>query len=101
MVRLSPFFAIVFACMLWALGTILSKNLLDSLPPITLLVVQLAPSAAVLWLIVLTRGVEHTPKRILMPIALLGLLNPGWSYTLNMFGLAQTSASVATLLLGG
>lgn len=98
MARLSPLFAIVIACVFWALGTILSKSLLDILSPITLLVLQLSPSVAVLWLLVLVKGVEPTPVRTLLPIALLGLLNPGWSYTLNMFGLAQTPASVATLL---
>jgi len=98
MARLSAPFAIITACVLWALGTILSKSLLASLPPITVLVIQLAPSVAVLWLLVLLKGVEPMPARVLAPVALLGLLNPGWSYTLNMFGLAETTASVATLL---
>jgi drug/metabolite transporter (DMT)-like permease len=34
----------------------------------------------------------------MLPLALLGLLNPGLSYTLSMLGLAKTTASVATLL---
>jgi drug/metabolite transporter (DMT)-like permease len=78
--------------------TVLSKSLLDSVPPLTVLVLQLAPSVLLLWLLVFATGVEPTPVRKLLPIALLGLLNPGWSYTLNIFGLVQTSASVATLL---
>jgi drug/metabolite transporter (DMT)-like permease len=98
MARPSPLLAIVSACLLWALGTVLSKGLLDHLSPITLLVMQLAPSVVVLWLVVLAKGVEPTPVRILGPLALLGLLNPGWSYTLSMLGLARTTASVTTLL---
>ncbi|KUM25883.1 hypothetical protein AU467_23790 [Mesorhizobium loti] len=35
---------------------------------------------------------------MLPSIGLLGLLNPGWAYTLAMFGLAKTPASVTTLL---
>ncbi|PLP59126.1 hypothetical protein CYK37_11610 [Mesorhizobium loti] len=90
--------AIVSACLCWALGTILSKTLLSSFPPVTVLVFQLTPSVIALWLaVVLTRS--RIPSfRVLPAIALLGLLNPGWAYTLSMFGLAETSASVATLL---
>jgi drug/metabolite transporter (DMT)-like permease len=98
MARLSPLFAIVVACLFWALGTVLSKSLLDSVPPLTVLVLQLAPSVLVLWVLVAAQGVEPTPARKLLPIALLGLLNPGWSYTLNIFGLVETTASVAALL---
>ena len=98
MARLSPLFAIVIACAFWALGTILSKSLLANLPPITVLVIQLAPSVAILWLLVVTKGAVWPPMRMLILLGLLGLLNPGWSYTLNIFGLAETTASVATLL---
>lgn len=90
--------AIVSACLCWALGTILSKTLLSSFPPVTILVFQLTPSVIALWLaVVLTRS-RAPSARLLPAIALLGLLNPGWAYTLSMFGLAETSASVATLL---
>jgi drug/metabolite transporter (DMT)-like permease len=36
--------------------------------------------------------------RELVPLAAIGFLNPGLSYTLSMFGLARTTASAATLL---
>lgn len=90
--------AIVAACLCWALGTILSKTLLSSFPPITILVFQLAPSVVALWLAVAFRRPELPPLRLVTSIGLLGLLNPGWAYTLSMFGLAEISASVATLL---
>jgi drug/metabolite transporter (DMT)-like permease len=80
----------------WGSATVISKALLVSIPPITFLVIQLAPSVCVLWLLVLaTRTMTSTG---LLPLALLGLLNPGLSYTLSMLGLTRTTASVATLL---
>ncbi|MFE0017713.1 DMT family transporter [Mesorhizobium sp. NPDC059054] len=90
--------AIVSACLCWALGTILSKTLLSSFSPVTILVFQLTPSVIVLWLAVVLARSPVPSGRLLPAIALLGLLNPGWAYTLSMFGLAETSASVATLL---
>ncbi|KUM26306.1 hypothetical protein AU467_22435 [Mesorhizobium loti] len=90
--------AIVGACLCWALGTILSKTLLSSFPPVTVLVFQLAPSVVALWLAVVFSRPEFPPARMLLSIGLLGFLNPGWAYTFSMFGLAETSASVTTLL---
>lgn len=98
MLSLSSRAAIVGACLCWALGTILSKTLLSSFPPVTILVFQLAPSVAALWLAVILSRSEVPSARLLPAIGLLGLLNPGWAYTFSMFGLAETSASVTTLL---
>ena len=98
MPRLSPPFAVVAACSFWALGTILSKDLLTTVPPITILVFQLAPSVIVLWMLTILSRAVLPQGRLLLSISLLGLLNPGWSYTLNIFGLERSTASVATLL---
>jgi Permeases of the drug/metabolite transporter (DMT) superfamily len=98
MLSLSSRAAIVGVCLCWAVGTILSKTLLSSFPPVTILVFQLAPSVIALWLAVIFSRSRIPPSRMLPSIALLGLLNPGWAYTFSMFGLAETSASVATLL---
>ncbi|MGF6157321.1 drug/metabolite transporter (DMT)-like permease [Ensifer sp. KUDG1] len=98
MLSLSPRVAIVGACLCWALGTILSKTLLSSFPPVTILVFQLTPSVIALWLAVVFTKPDIPAARLLLPIGLLGLLNPGWAYTFSMFGLAETSASIATLL---
>lgn len=96
--KLSPAVSLVLASALWAIATVISKQLLNSVPPVTLLVVQLVPSVVVLWLLVFASRRLPTHWRGLLPIALFGLLNPGLSYTLSMLGLAQTTASVATLL---
>ena len=98
MARISPPVAITTACMSWALGTVLTKSTLSSIPPISLLVLQLLPSVAALWLLVLVGGVQPAARRLLVRAALLGLLNPGLSYTLNIFGLLHSTASIATLL---
>ena len=95
---LAPSASLVLASALWGVATVISKELLASVPPITLLVLQLVPSVVALWLLVAASGAHLRPGRELLPLALIGLLNPGLSYTLSMLGLRETTASVATLL---
>ena len=97
-VALAPSASLVLASALWGVATVISKELLTSVPPITLLILQLVPSVVVLWLLVAARGAHLRLRRELLPLALIGLLNPGLSYTLCMLGLRETTASVATLL---
>ncbi len=97
-IGISPTVSLVSASALWAIATVISKKLLTSVPPITLLVVQLAPSVLLLWFLTILKGEPRPPWRSLVPLALIGLLNPGLAYTLSMLGLARTTASVATLL---
>ncbi|MEK0081886.1 DMT family transporter [Benzoatithermus flavus] len=95
---ISPIASLVLASAFWGVATVISKKLLASVPPITLLVVQLAPSVLLLWLLVFARGARPVQRYGLLAVALMGCLNPGLSYTLSMLGLARTTASVATLL---
>ena len=90
--------SLVLACALWGIATVISKQLLNSVPPVTLLVLQLSTSVVVLWALTLASGLRSVSSRDLVPVALIGVLNPGLSYTLSMLGLAHTTASVATLL---
>ena len=76
----------------------MNKALLVAIPPVSLLVIQLIPSAAVLWVAVLLSGLRLPKATLLVPLVMLGLLNPGISYTLSLMGLARISASVSTLL---
>lgn len=96
--RLPPFAMLIVACALWGAATVLAKALLESVAPVTLLVLQLVPSALVLWAAVLLTGARLPAFAALPPLLLLGLLNPGISYTLSLIGLASIPASVATLL---
>lgn len=93
---ISPAVLLTFSCALWGGATVISKALLASVPPITFLFIQLVPSVCLLWLLVL--ATRQSIPRNLLPLAMLGLLNPGFSYTLSMLGLTKTTASVATLL---
>ncbi len=95
---ISPSVSLVLATAFWGVATVISKELLATVPPITVLVLQLTPSVLVLWLIVLAKGMEPVRWRAVLPLAMIGLLNPGFSYTLSMLGLTKTTASVATLL---
>jgi drug/metabolite transporter (DMT)-like permease len=96
--RAPPSALLIVACAFWGAGTVLNKSLLASLPPVTLLFLLLAPSAAALWTAALVTRVRLPKAALLPPIALLGVLNPGLVYTLNLMGLSRVSASVTTLL---
>lgn len=96
--RRSPAVLLVLACALWGGATVLSKALLASIPAVTLLVLQLAPSAAALWIAFSFSREWVGSPRLMLPLIPLGLLNPGISYTLSLMGLARISASVSTLL---
>ena len=85
-----PTASLILASALWAVATVISKKLLASVSPITFLIIQLAPSVSVLWLLVLAKGMRPVPWRTLLPLAALGWLNPGLSYTLSMLGLTRT-----------
>lgn len=95
---LSPSLSLVIASAFWGVGTVISKELLGSISPILFLLIQLAPSVLVLWIAVVVGGLLPMSRRGLLPILVLGWLNPGLAYTLSMLGLAHTSASIATLI---
>jgi drug/metabolite transporter (DMT)-like permease len=96
--RLPPAALLILACSLWGGATVLNKALLASIPPVPLLALQLAPSVTVLWLAFGLSSRRAAPKTHVLPLVLLGILNPGISYTLGLIGLAYVSASVSTLL---
>jgi len=96
----APRVGLVLAAACWGLGAILSKAALAHLSPLTLLVTQLIASLAVLWPLL---GWQHSAvlwNRRLLALGLLGLLNPGLSYTLSLIGLTLTTASLSALLWG-
>jgi drug/metabolite transporter (DMT)-like permease len=76
----------------------MSKYTLDQVPPLTLLVVQLAVSVALLWGIIAAQGVRIPLNRNAAQLGLIGVLNPGLAYTFSLLGLAQTTASMSALL---
>ena len=94
----SPVLQLVTASALWGGATVLNKVLLASIAPVALLVVQLAASTFALACVVLVFGIRRPDTSLLLPLALLGVLNPGIAYTLNLIGLVHVTASVTTLL---
>jgi probable blue pigment (indigoidine) exporter len=90
--------ALILAALCWGVGTVISKQAVAEIPPLTLLVAQLAVSVGFLSLVARRRG-EHLPGgRDGRRLARLGLLNPGLAYALSLLGLAQISASLSVLL---
>jgi drug/metabolite transporter (DMT)-like permease len=90
--------ALVLAAACWGFGAVISKYALGQMPPLTLLVVQLLVSVALLWLAIVVQGVPVPLNRDTLRLGLIGVLNPGLAYTFSMLGLAQTTASMSALL---
>ena len=90
--------ALVGAAACWGAGTVVSKQAVAELQPITLLAVQLAVSVALLSVLAIARGDSLPSGRDGRLLGRLGLLNPGIAYALSLIGLTQISASLSVLL---
>lgn len=92
---------LVLAAACWGIGTVVSKQAVAEVAPLTLLPIQL--SASVLFLLVLTRlrGEPMPAGREGRLLGRLGLLNPGLAYALSLLGLTGITASLAVLLWAG
>ena len=82
----------------WGFGTVVSKQAVAELPPLTLLVSQLGISVVVMAVIVRVRGERLPATREGRLLGRLGLLNPGLAYALSLIGLTGITASLAVLL---
>ena len=89
---------LILAAASWGTGTVVSKEAVAELPPLTLLFVQLATSVAVLLLVTRARGERWPSGRNGRLLGRLGLLNPGLAYALSLIGLTQITASLSVLL---
>lgn len=89
---------LVAAAACWGIGTVVSKQAVAELPPMTLLSAQLATSVGFLFVVARLRGQPRPPIARTPLLARLGLLNPGLAYALSLAGLTQISASLAVLL---
>lgn len=89
--------------------TVVTKSALGQIPPLTLLTIQTAASAAFFWVAVVVQGVRVPWRWSSLRLGLNGLLEPGVAYIVGMFGLSLTTASntafisttepIATLIL--
>ena len=82
----------------WGFATVMTKGVLQGVPPLTLLVAQLLVSVTFLWLIIAWRRVPVRFHKETILLSLTGLLNPGLAYTLGLLGQALTTASMSTLI---
>ena len=89
---------LLLAAACWAGGTVVSKQAVAEVPPLTLLAVQLAASVGFLVVVARLRGEGVPTKGDGLRLSRLGLLNPGLAYALSLVGLAEITASVAVLL---
>lgn len=88
----------ILAAACWGTGTVMSKGVLGYVPPLTLLVVQLAASLVFLWTVIAVQRIHLPLRRETLWLALIGLLNPGLAYTFSLLGLSLTTASMSALI---
>lgn len=82
----------------WGVGTVLSKQALDGVPPLTLLPIQLLVSCGVLLVAARALRLRFVWSHNLGRLGALGILNPWLAYTLGLLGLTYISASMSVLL---
>jgi probable blue pigment (indigoidine) exporter len=95
-VRSVAFLVLAAAC--WGTGTVVSKQAVAEIAPLTLLPLQLATSVAFLLVLTRARGISLPTGRDGRLLGRLGLLNPGLAYALSLIGLAEITASTSVLL---
>jgi drug/metabolite transporter (DMT)-like permease len=95
-VRNVAFLVLAAAC--WGTGTVVSKQAVAEIAPLTLLPIQLGASVAFLLVLTRARGVPLPTGREGRLLGRLGLLNPGLAYALSLIGLAEITASLSVLL---
>lgn len=89
--------ALILAAVCWGLGTVISKNALEEIPPLTLLPIQLTVSLVVLLVLMRRQGVSLRGDGPAL-LGRLGILNPGMAYALTLLGLVTISASTSVLI---
>jgi drug/metabolite transporter (DMT)-like permease len=89
---------LVMASACWGVGMVISKNVLTTVPPLSLLVIQLLASLLFLWTAVFLQRIPISFNRQLVRLAMVGVLNPGLAYTFGLLGLALTTVSNSTLI---
>lgn len=89
---------LVAATACWGVGTVVTKQVLDDVAPLTLLPMQLTASCVLLLLLCLVRRERLTWSPGSRRLAALGALNPGLAYALGLLGLVSITASMSVLL---
>ena len=90
--------AMIGSAACWGFATVMSRDLLDSIPSAALLVVQLLASVVVLWTLAAFERSGAAFDGALGRASLTGILEPGLAYTVGLLGLAYTTASNASVI---
>lgn len=96
--RVVAILAMIGSAACWGSATVMSRDLLYEIPPVTLLVVQLAASVAFLILLSAPQAFWRYRSRAFARAASIGLLEPGATYAVGLVGLALTTAGSASLI---
>lgn len=92
-------FALLLACLLWAISFIATKVALASVPPLTVVSLRLVVSALcfMVWLAVSRMSLRGVTWRRLPLLLLLSLFGAGLHYSIQTIGIGFTTASNASL----
>ncbi len=96
--RIIASIAIIISAACWGLGTVMSRDLLDTLSPPGLLVIQLTASLFFLLLLSLRDSPWKKFDGRFCVISLSGLLEPGFTYVVGLIGLGLTTAGNASII---
>lgn len=89
---------LVAAAACWGAGTVVTKQVLDDVAPLTLLPIQLGASCALLVIACVVRRERLAWSPTTRRLTALGVLNPGLAYALGLLGLVSITASMSVLL---
>jgi drug/metabolite transporter (DMT)-like permease len=90
--------ALVGAAACWGVGTVVTKQVVDDIAPLTLLPMQLAASCVFLLTVAVIRDESLYWSPSVRRLSALGALNPGLAYALGLIGLTSITASMSVLL---
>ena len=90
--------ALIAAAACWGVGTVVSKQVVDDIAPLSLLAVQLAVSCLFLLAVAIVRREPFALAPPVPKLAALGVLNPGVAYAIGLAGLTTITASMYVVL---
>jgi probable blue pigment (indigoidine) exporter len=89
---------LVAAAACWGVGTVITKQVLTDVRPLTLLPVQLLASCTFLTVVAVATRSRVTWSPAMRRLTALGVLNPGLAYAVSLIGLTLITASLSVLL---
>ena len=89
---------LIAAAACWGVGTVITKQVLSDIAPLTLLPIQLAASCVFLTLVSRASRTRISWSPQMRRLSGIGILKPGIAYALGLVGLTSISASMSVLL---